>query len=235
MKKIKYLLWDIDGTVLNFLEAEKAAIRKGFREFNLGTCTDEMLSNYSSINKGYWERLERKELTKPEILVGRFRDFFEKYGLDVNMAEEFNSRYQINLGDTICFNDDSFELIRDLNKTFFQYAASNSTALAQHKKLRLSGLDEVFDACFISDEIGHEKPSMGFFEAVFNYISIRHGDFSKDEIMIIGDSLTSDIRGGVNAGIKTCWYNPGGVENNTEAKPDYVITNLGEIREILMD
>ena len=233
MKKIKYLLWDIDGTVLNFLAAEKAAIRKGFEEFNLGICTDEMLGVYSSINKGYWEKLERKELTKPEILVMRFRDFFEKYGLDVSVAEEFNSRYQINLGDTICFNDNSFELICDLNKAFFQYAASNGTSVAQHKKLRLSGLDEVFESCFISDEIGHEKPSVDFFEAVFNYIFVRHGDFSKDEILIIGDSLTSDIRGGVNAGIKTCWYNPEGMENNTEAKPDYVIANLGEIRGIL--
>ena len=75
---MKVILWDIDGTLLNFEEAEKQAIRKGFSIFGLGECTDEMLRAYSSINKGYWKRLEKGELTKMEVLEGRFRDFFEQ-------------------------------------------------------------------------------------------------------------------------------------------------------------
>lgn len=233
MAKIKYILWDIDGTVLNFEAAERAAIRKGFKDNNLGECTDEMLADYSAINKVYWQRLERKELSKPEILVMRFRDFFAKYGIDIALAETFNAGYQVDLGDTICFNDGAFELIRGLNEAFVQYAASNGTAVAQHKKLKLSGLKDVFEACFISDEIGHEKPTVEFFEAVFREIEKQHGAFSKNEILIVGDSLTSDILGGNNAGIKTCWYNPGHLINTGIAKPDHEIDNLNKVAEIL--
>ena len=74
--KITTVLWDVDGTLLDFIAAEKAAIRKLFREYHLGECTDEMLARYSKINRTYWVKLENGEMTKPEILVGRFRDFF---------------------------------------------------------------------------------------------------------------------------------------------------------------
>lgn len=233
MGKFKYILWDIDGTVLNFDAAERVAVRKGFKDFNLGECTDEMLSVYSEINKGYWQKLERKELTKPEILVMRFRDFFVKYGLDAGVADAFNAQYQVDLGDTICFNDDAYNLICELNRDYVQYAASNGTAVAQHKKLTMSGLKEVFEACFISDEIGHEKPAIEFFDAVFRVITERYGEFNKDEIIIIGDSLTSDIRGGNNAGIKSCWYNPKHEANPGIAAPDYEIDDLHLIKKIL--
>lgn len=233
MGKFKYILWDIDGTVLNFEAAERVAVRKGFKDFNLGECTDEMLASYSEINKVYWQRLERKELTKPEILVMRFRDFFVKYGIDATVADAFNAQYQVDLGDTICFNDNAYELICELNKSYVQYAASNGTAVAQNKKLNRSGLKEVFEACFISDEIGHEKPTVEFFDAVFKTISDRYGSFSKDEVIIIGDSLTSDIRGGNNAGIKACWYNPKHEINTSDAVPDYEIDDLNKIVELL--
>jgi len=233
MPQFKYILWDIDGTVLNFLEAEKAAIRKGFATFSLGVCTDEMLADYSAINKKHWEKLERKELTKPEILVMRFREFFGKYGIDASVAEAFNTAYQLDLGDTICFNDDAYHLIRSLNDSYIQYSATNGTAVAQHKKLRLSGLYEVFEACFISDEVGYEKPSVEYFEAIFLHIRTRYGAFSKDRVLMIGDSLTSDIRGGRNAGIRTCWYNPKHLENHTEVQPDYEIDDLWKIRDLL--
>ena len=75
---ITTILWDVDATLLDFLAAEKAAIKKLFQEFDLGECTDEMIRRYSKINRSYWEQLECGELTKPEVLVGRFREFFER-------------------------------------------------------------------------------------------------------------------------------------------------------------
>lgn len=213
MKDIKILIWDIDGTVLNFLEAEKAAIRTGFKRFNMGECTDEMLANYSRINREYWQKLERGEMEKADILVNRYKDFFSMYGLDVSLAESFNDNYQVDLGDTVCFNDNSYELIEELNGRFKQYCATNGTKIAQYKKLRVSGLDKLFSANFISDEIGYEKPSKEFFDFALEKIREDYGEFSKDEVLIIGDSLTSDIKGGNNAGIKTCWYNPGAEES----------------------
>ena len=99
----KYLLWDIDGTILDFLASEAYAIRTLFKKYNLGECNDEMLGRYSQINTKYWQKLERGELTKPEILVGRFREFFETSGIDASIAESFNRDYQVTLGDYIEF------------------------------------------------------------------------------------------------------------------------------------
>lgn len=226
---IKVILWDIDGTLLDFIKAEYAAIKKCFEVFQLGECTDEMISRYSKINRGYWERLERKEITKPEVLVGRFRDFFSGENIDTNCAEEFNKEYQIRLGDTICFCDDSYELIKSFKDRVKQYAVTNGTKIAQDKKLVKSGLIDLFDDIFISEEVGYEKPDIRFFEHVWAKI----GAYKPDEVMIVGDSLTSDIQGGNNAGIVCCWYNPKRANNNSCLKIDYEITNLNQILEIV--
>ena len=96
---IKTLLWDIDGTLLDFSKAEEYGIRKCFEVFSLGECTDEMLSRYSVINRKYWEMLERNELTKPEVLRGRFEEFFRTEGIEFDKIDEFNLEYQYRLGD----------------------------------------------------------------------------------------------------------------------------------------
>ena len=226
---ITTILWDVDATLLNFKEAEKAAIRNLFQKFGFGECTDEMLSRYSQINKTYWERLERKELTRAEVLEGRFRDFFGEVGLDVNQAAAFNEQYQTSLGDTIVFNDDSYEIIKSLRGKVKQYVVSNGTIIAQTKKLRLSRLGDLMDGIFLSEQLGVEKPDVRFFENVF--AEIEPAD--KSQIMIVGDSLTSDIQGGVNAGIVTCWYNPEHAPLQGDLKIDYEIDNLQKIYELL--
>lgn len=221
----KAVLWDIDGTILNFLEAEKVAIRKCFEIHNLGECTDEMIEAYSKINVKYWQALEKGEMTKPEILVGRFREFFTVYGLDVNCAEAFNSDYQIRLGDTICFMPNAMATIEELkNKMYIQCAVTNGTKIAQDRKLANSGLDKIFDYIFISEEIGIEKPGKGFFDVVFQKTGLK-----ADEMIIIGDSLTSDIRGGNNAGIKAIWFNPYHKEKNTDVHVDYEVDDLYQV------
>lgn len=229
MSRIKAVLWDVDGTLLNFAAAEKVAIRKCFEIHQLGQCTDEMLANYSQINHRYWKMLERGERTKPEILVGRFYEFFESEGLDTSKAAVFNEEYQVRLGDTICFEDNALDVIRELKSRVKQYAVTNGTKIAQTRKLANSGLDMLLDDVFISDVIGVEKPMTGFFDAVWD----RIGHFTKEEVLIVGDSLTSDMQGGINVGIMTCWYNPEGVENNSSLTLDYEIRNLKEVLAIV--
>ena len=225
---IKTILWDIDGTILDFIRAEHAAIKKCFEVFQLGECTDEMIARYSKINKNYWERLERKEISKPELLVGRFQDFFAGENIITDCAEEFNKEYQVRLGDTIFFCDNSYELLKTLKGRVKQYAVTNGTKIAQDRKLAKSGLIDVFDDIFISEEVGYEKPDVRFFEHVWAKI----GAYRPDEVMIVGDSLTSDMQGGDNAGIVCCWYNPKKVPNTKNIKIDYEIVDLNEIREI---
>lgn len=230
MNQFEVLLWDIDGTLLDFAAAEKAAVQSLFAEFGLGECTDEMLERYSAINQQYWKRLERGELTKPQILRGRFEDFFRGEGLDSALGAPFNEAYQPRLGDTIVFRDNSKELVASLRGKVRQYAVSNGTIIAQTKKLRRSGFDRLMDGVFLSEEIGFEKPAIEFFACVFQAI----GPVNKDRILIVGDSLSSDITGGNRAGIRTCWYNPAGLKNDTTAKVDYEIRSLQEIPELLV-
>ena len=225
----KVLLWDVDATLLNFEKAEEAGIRGCFEKYNLGECTDEMLENYKVINRGYWQAMERGEIEKPMLLVKRFEDFLNAYGLDSSVAAGFNELYQILLGETVVFYDNALETMQALKGKVLQCAVTNGTKVAQDGKLRNSGLDKEFDHVFISEVVGIEKPNKGFFDAVFAKI----GEYALEEVLIVGDSLTSDIRGGVNAGIKTCWFNPKGVVNTSELKPDYEIRDIGEVLEIV--
>ena len=225
----KYLLWDIDGTVLNFLASEAYAIRTLFKKYNLGTCTDDMIKQYSDINVKYWKMLERGELTKPQILVGRFKEFFGSIGVDEGVAESFNSEYQVTLGDHIEFVDKAEQILLSLKEKFTLAAVTNGTKIAQEKKLSLSGLDKVFDEIFISENIGAEKPSGLFFDHVFKTLDIT----DKSEALIIGDSLTSDIKGGYMAGIDTCWFNPTKQENTLGIDITYEIDDLSKLNDII--
>lgn len=227
---IKCILWDIDGTLIDFLASEAVAIRACFQKLGLGECTDEMLANYSEINVKHWKMLERGEKTKPEILVGRFKEFFEKYGLDISKAEAFNSEYQIRLSDHVAYMPQAEETLKALQGKVLQYGASNGTKIAQTRKMAKSGMDKLFDGAFISEDMGYEKPDVRFFEKAF---SMMPAGIEKREILMVGDSLTSDIRGGNNFGIKTVWFNPKGVASDPEVRIDYEIQNIGEIFRIL--
>lgn len=230
---IQVVLWDIDGTLLDFGQAENYAMKKCFEILKMGVCTDEMVKRYSVINAKYWERLERNEITKQEVLVGRFQEFFDTEALPIEKAVPFNAEYQIRLGDKVFFNDNGALLVKEFKeRKIAQYAVTNGTLAAQRRKLAASGLDQLFDGAFISDEIGIEKPNIGFFKHVFDNIP-NANNLKKNEIMIVGDSLTSDMQGGNNAGIVCCWYNPHGNKNTKGLRIDYEIKNLSELKEIL--
>lgn len=226
---ITTILWDVDRTLLDFDAAERAAIRSLFEEFALGECTDEMIRRYSAINERFWQRMERGEIDKHEVLAGRFREFFKSEGLDEAIAPAFNDKYQLRLGDTIVFRDDSYHIVESLCGKVRQFVVSNGTVAAQTKKLRRSGLGALMDGVFLSEQLGAEKPGAAFFEQVFEAI----GPVDKSQTMIVGDSLTSDMCGGDRAGIVTCWYNPGGAEAPSDLRIDYNIRDLHEVYDLL--
>lgn len=226
---VKAILWDVDGTLLDFLAAEKAAIQRLFEEFGLGECTDDMVARYSSINDGYWKRLERGEITKQQVLIGRFREFFSELGLDPDLAEPFNARYQLALGDTVVHRDDSLKIVKALHGRVKQYVVSNGTIVAQTKKLQRSHLGEWMDGVFLSEELGAEKPSPAFFEKVFAALP----DIPKEDMLIVGDSLTSDMKGGLMAGIPTCWYNPQSLPRPADMAIAFEIQNLQQVYDLL--
>ncbi|MGM9958598.1 MAG: YjjG family noncanonical pyrimidine nucleotidase [Erysipelotrichaceae bacterium] len=218
---IKAVLWDIDGTLLNFKKAQYAALYKCFGYFN-EYLDDEMVNDYDHINHSYWLMLEKGEIEKSVLLVKRFTDFFSKYGIDIDPIE-FNKLYQVELGNTYVFNDNGFETVKKLKDMgIVQFAVTNGTKVAQKGKLRGSGLDKLLDEIFISEDIGFEKPDKRFFEPVIDKLG-EYG-ISKDECIIVGDSESSDIQGGINAGIRTVHYT-----NGLKSKADELISDLSMV------
>ncbi|MCR5153510.1 MAG: YjjG family noncanonical pyrimidine nucleotidase [Lachnospiraceae bacterium] len=222
---IKFILWDVDGTLLDFISAETVALRACFKDFGFGECTDSMKKEYEVINRKYWEALERGEITREILFPGRFEEFLSKYGLDTSRVNEFNELYQIHLSNNEEFFPKAEDTVRHFKGLYPQFAATNGPTATQKRKLAHSGLDKILDKFFISEEIGFDKPRKEFFEEIFN----RVGDHNPANYVIIGDSLTSDMQGGINAGIKTCWYNPAGKANNSGLKIDAEIKTLTEL------
>ena len=230
MSKIKVILWDIDGTLLDFHPAERHAIKACFEAFGLPVCTDAMVQEYSNINKKYWLAMEQGRISKEEVLVGRFREFFANQGIDAELAEKVNAMYQVRLGDGVYFFPEALETVKACKEAgIVQCAVTNGTKVAQVRKLSKSGLDKILDYVFISEDVGFEKPSGQFFQRVFE----RLGSYQPEEILIVGDSLTSDMRGGQNAGIHTCWFNPHGLAKNFPVKTEYEILNISQVKDIL--
>lgn len=202
---IKVILWDIDGTLLDFKKSESYAIKKCFKELEIcEDTTGEMVARYSAINHRMWNELAEGKWTKPQVLNGRFEEFFKTEGINYTDYEKLNSLYQVYLGEYFFFFEDGKETLLKLKEKYKQYAVTNGTAVAQHKKLALSGMDKIFDGVFISDEIGVDKPHKEFFDKAFEKI----GKVDRREAVIIGDSIPNDMQGGNNAGIYTVLFDP---------------------------
>lgn len=225
----KIILWDFDGTLTNFKHAQNHAIKSMFERLELGPCDDAAVDCYDEINEKYWRLIETGKYDKRTLLLQRFIEFFEELGLPTNAVEEFNDRYQVALGETTVYNDDSFTLLSDLRGRIRQYIVTNGTKRAQENKLANSGFDKIVDAAFISEETGFDKPSAGFYKYVF----ARIPSCERREILMVGDSLTSDMKGGYEQGMTCVWYNPAGDPLPADIKIDYDIRNLQEVREIL--
>lgn len=230
---IKYLLWDIDNTLLSFDLAERASMTKGFDKFGLNIEDSKALEVYKNINDKYWKMLEKGEMTREEILTGRFEEFFALYDIayDESLVNDFNLFYQEELGKQVFFNDSAEEVLHKLSKDYKQYAVTNGSKVAQSGKLKNSGLDKVFDGVFISEDLGYDKPSLEYFDLVFE----RIGSKNKEEYILIGDSLTSDMLGSNNAGIRNIWYNPKDLDNDLGIRIDYTIHKLDKVVDILDD
>ena len=227
MIKYPILLLDADETLFDFSRAEGEAISDALR--GMGILPDaEMIATYSRINDGFWKMLERGEITRAELLWRRFEQLYEELGLTVS-ATETQSIYIERLALACPFIDGALEMLEALSREYSLYAVSNGTASVQDGRIERSGIGRYFKKIFISERVGANKPDRLFFERCFSAID----DFSPEKSIIVGDSLTSDILGGKNAGILTCLFNPKGTKNHTEIIPDHEITGLSELPALL--
>jgi len=223
---IEFLFLDLDDTILDFHKAERIAISKTIREFGVEP-TEKILDLYHGINKWHWEQLELGKLTRAEVLVNRFGVLFKKLGKDVD-APKCAKTYEHNLSQGHWFLPGAEEAVDALSKKYRLFLASNGTAVVQKGRMTSANLYRFFETVFVSQEIGHNKPSKEYFEACFSRIP----GFDKEKAMIVGDSLSSDIKGGINAGIRTVWVNPGHKDCG-DTKPDYEIEALSQLEALL--
>ena len=223
-KKYEWLLFDADDTLLDFKLGEHRAITATLADAGLPT-DDEVIATYSRINDNLWKMLERGEVTKDRLKVLRFEQFCEHYGFEcdgVALAES----YVENLKKQTVLLDGAEDVCRALYGKYKMYIITNGIEAVQTARFGGCAIKEYFEKCYISDAIGVAKPKKGFFDAVAADIE----GFDKSKALVIGDSLTSDIKGGVEYGIDTCWLNPTGKEVPDGMDITHVI---GDIRELL--
>ncbi len=218
---------DLDDTLLDFGAAERVAIAKAFRDLGLEP-TPALLKRYSELNQAQWEAFERGEITRDTVLVRRFALLFAELGLfiDPQHAEDVYRGY---LGVGHYFVEGAEEVLSYLAPKYDLYLASNGVAATQYSRLESAGIGHYFKDIFISEVTGSHKPDRAYFDYCFSHIP----GFDPSEALMVGDSLTSDILGGFNAGIRTCWFNPGCKPLQGPVTPDHEIHALRELKDIL--
>lgn len=224
---IRNVLFDLDDTLFDFHKAEKIALTKTLVHFGIDP-TEETLALYSTINAAHWKRLELGEISREEVKVGRYRELFKTIGVECDPVKA-TAYYESMLAIGHYFMPGAPELLEELYRKYRLYIVSNGTAKVQEGRIGSSGIAKYMDGIFISQILGANKPDKQFFDICFAEIP----DFSLSETVIIGDSLSSDIKGGINAGITTVWFNPKGIENDSDIKPDYIIKELSEVPGLL--
>ncbi len=222
----EFLFIDLDETVLDFHAEERIALCKTFLELGLDP-TDQVLARYSQINREHWDRLERQEITREQVLVGRYHQLLAEYGIDRD-AVQCARTYEKNLSISHCFLPGAEEALKSLSKRYKLYLASNGTEYVQVGRIASAGIEPYFQEIFISQRMGANKPSPDYFKACFAKIP----GFAVDRALMVGDSLRADIGGAKAIGMATCWVNPKG-ELSGDMIPDYQIKALSELENLL--
>lgn len=224
----KVVLLDFDDTLVDFHDAEVKAYAYLMNQYNV----PEEKRNYEmfkKINQAHWEAFQRGEITKAEVLSHRFIETFHHYGMAIN-GHEADVTFRDGLATAKIKWLEGVEAALDYLKSKYTLAiVTNGVTDTQKRRIAQTNLMSYIEHLFVSDEMGAQKPSHQFFDIVYETMP----NYEKDDFVIIGDSLTSDIQGGINGGIDTIWYNHRQLENNTPITPTYTLKSMKAIDQIL--
>ena len=225
LNRYKYLLFDLDDTLLNFQQAQELAFKKLLEDENI-EYSYKLFEQYEKINKALWRRFEKGELANTEVTRQRFIQFFELFNKSVD-GRETDIRFRSYLAEGNQLFEGIVDMLDRLRKTHKLYVASNGIGVTQHTRLKNNDLNKYFEKIFISEELGSKKPDREFFEKIFVEVGVEN----KGEVLMIGDTLTSDILGANNIGIDSCLVDIHNVEHS-EIIPTYKINKTIDILEL---
>lgn len=228
--KYEVILFDADDTLFDFKKSEKEAFRNTMLEFNLDYDENYHLKVYHNINSEIWKEFEQGYITQEKLKIERFKRLSDKLKISFDEAK-FGKSYMRNLSDASFLLDGSIDLIKSLRKNYKLSIITNGLTSVQDGRIKKSIIAKYFDDIVISEEISISKPDSRIFEYALKNINY----FDKSRVLMVGDSLSSDIQGGINFGIDTCWYNPNKITNKTEIKPTYEISCFDDLRDLLIN
>lgn len=225
----KVILLDFDDTLVDFHDAEIQAYGHLMKTYKVPHHLHDY-QHFKTVNQNHWEAFQRGEITKDEVLSHRFVETFNSYGITVNGHEaDIVFRDGLALA-PIKWLEGMEQILHTLHERYRLAIVTNGVTETQERRIAQTDLLSIMDHIFISDKVGVQKPHAGFFEHVFSMFP----QYDKTDFLIVGDSLTSDIQGGLNAGIDTCWLNHRHLDNQTNIKPNYTITHTQQLAEILL-
>ncbi len=228
-KKYELILFDLDGTLFDYTKAEEYALKKSMEYFGVDLSPDFYLEKYKKINREVWGELERGETSLEKLKLKRFRVLFDTLGIKQNI-KSFSDSYLNFISKTSFVIEGAEKVVASLYRKYKLALVTNGIYSAQYARLMGSPLKDYFDIFIVSEKIGVAKPESDFFRYVFKIT--EHSN--KNTAIIIGDSLSSDIKGGFDFGIDTCWFNPGKIRNEGEILPTYEIERLAQVKDIVV-
>lgn len=222
------MLIDFDDTLVDFIDAEIQAFYTIAQDY-LNEATESDLQTFMQVNQAHWEAFQRGELNKEEVLNQRFRNFFARYDIEVD-GPKVDHEYRTSLSKaTVKYMPHVLTTLDILKNHYDLYIVTNGVRITQLRRLKQTPFETIFKGIFISEDTGSQKPMPEFFDYVFNHI----GNERRQDAIIVGDSLTSDIQGGINAGIRTCWYNGRDKVNDSGIQPDYTIHSFEQLVHLM--
>jgi len=225
----QWLLFDADGTLFDYQAGEEMALLKAFEAAGI-PFLPEHGEIYAEVNAALWHLFEKGQVTLKDLRVTRFSQLFDRLAIKTD-AQQFSTTYLHFLGQATDLIPGALETLQKLSGHLRMVIITNGISEVQRSRLSLSPINVYFEDIFISEEIGVSKPAIAYFEAVFAGI----GNPPRESVLVIGDSLTSDMRGALNYGLDTCWFNPHGIQRPEDMKISYEIKQLEQLLSILQN
>lgn len=224
------LLLDMDDTLLSFKESEKQSLTKVFEKYNI-PATDENIQTYHDVNESLWKEFEKGKIKKHVLEKTRFQKFGQAAGVEITQSEQMNKDYRSFLSQSAILFDGVIEFLEDIEDHATIAIVTNGIEAVQQNRIKISGIDDFIDGLYTSEKVGAQKPNKQIFTSALKDLGIEKWD----KVLVVGDRLQSDIKGGINAGLDTCWVNFSNEENTTNITPKYEVRDFTQLKNIILE